>query len=79
MVDDTNNTRDCFVRDQGTSTTERVSVTSGGAQADGGCQGPVITTNGRYVIFAYSSGNLVPNDTNGTWDIFLSRPTARHH
>jgi Tol biopolymer transport system component len=71
VVDDTNDTRDCFVRDLGTSTTERVSVTSDGAQANGACQGPVVTADGRYVTFAYSSGGLLQNDTNGTWDIFL--------
>ena len=71
VPNDTNGTRDCFVRDQASSTVERVSVSSGGAEGNGGCEGPAISGDGRYVAFAYSGGSLVPNDANGTWDIFL--------
>lgn len=30
-----------------------------------------ITPNGKYIIFASEAFNLVPDDTNNTWDIFL--------
>ena len=72
VVDDTNGTRDCFVRDLNSGTIERVNVTSAGAQSVGSrCLGPVLSADGRYVAFAFSATDLVPNDTNGTWDIFL--------
>ena len=55
---DTNNGYDIFVRDRQAGTTERVSVTSTGAQTmfDGGFD-PVISGNGRYVAF-YSDAPL---------------------
>jgi Tol biopolymer transport system component len=32
---------------------------------------PVVTPNGRYVVFESLSGDLAPGDTNGKWDVFL--------
>jgi hypothetical protein len=71
VPNDTNGVYDCFVRDQGSGSTERVSLSSGGAQGNNSCQGPAISEDGRYVAFHSTAGNLVPNDTNGTWDIFV--------
>jgi hypothetical protein len=51
--------------------TERVSVSSSGAQADHGSYGPVISADGRFVAFASSATNLVPGDTNGRDDVFI--------
>jgi Tol biopolymer transport system component len=68
---DTNGRRDVFVRDRVTGTTERVSVSSGGAQANGHsfCDG--ISADGRFVLFESIASNLVPGDTNGSWDVFV--------
>ena len=68
---DTNGQVDVFVRDRSTGTTQRVSVSSTGAQADLGSSGPAISADGRYVVFASSATNLVAGDTNGHRDIFL--------
>ncbi len=69
---DTNGTRDVFVRDRGTGTTERVSVSSGGAQGNGESAEPVISGgSGGYVAFVSAASNLVPGDTNRRFDIFV--------
>lgn len=71
---DTNNANDVFVHDQTTGTTSRVSVASDGTQGNGSSGywlGVSITANGRYVAFHSEADNLVPNDTNGDFDIFV--------
>jgi uncharacterized repeat protein (TIGR01451 family) len=74
---DTNGAADIFVRDRLTGTTERVSVSSAGAQANGnsglldGMGGPSISADGRYVAFDSEASNLVKGDTNGAPDIFV--------
>lgn len=72
---DTNAVFDIFVRDRLAGTTERVSVSSAGAQADtnsaSGPQPPSISADGRYVAFEHGATNLVPGDTNGVMDIFV--------
>lgn len=71
VADDTNGAIDVFVRDVWTGTTERVSVSSEGAQANGACDYSAISADGRYVAFRSSASNLVPGDTNGARDIFV--------
>jgi Tol biopolymer transport system component len=68
---DTNNAFDVFVRDRLNGTIERVSVSSGGGQADGPSDYVDISGDGRYVVFHSTASNLVANDTNGKPDIFL--------
>ncbi|WP_406114982.1 hypothetical protein [Kitasatospora purpeofusca] len=67
---DTNGGTDVFVRDLATGRTERVSLTSSGAQADGRSYDGSISGNGHYVVFT-STAALVPGDTNGAEDIYL--------
>jgi hypothetical protein len=52
-------------------TTERVSVSSGGAQGDSDSFGPAISADGRFVTFDSFATNLVPGDTNGAYDVFV--------
>ena len=74
---DTNGAPDVFVRDRLTGTTERVSVSSTGAEANGnsgvvdGMGGPSISADGRYVAFDSEATNLVKGDTNGVIDVFV--------
>jgi len=68
---DTNDHRDIFVHDRQTGQTTRVSVASGGAQANGPSFDPSISADGRYVAFASNASNLVSGDTNNTGDIFV--------
>jgi Tol biopolymer transport system component len=60
-----------FVHDSRTGVTERVSVSSSGAEASTWCFAPSISGDGRYVAFTTYSDNLVPGDTNGTGDVFV--------
>lgn len=55
----------------------RVSVGPAGVQANGPSAAPVVSANGRYVAFDSDASNLVPNDTNGTRDVFLADLEAR--
>ncbi|MGD9519826.1 MAG: TolB family protein, partial [Armatimonadota bacterium] len=68
---DTNDTNDIFVHDRLTGQTTRVSVATGGGQANDWSEGPSISADGRYVAFHSSADNLVPGDTNGHEDIFV--------
>ncbi len=62
---------DVFVRDRESGTTERVSVGPNGVEGDGESAGPSISADGRFVAFYSFATNLVPGDTNGTWDVFV--------
>jgi hypothetical protein len=75
---DTNNSRDVFVRDRQSGTTERVSVDSAGVQAVGTSGSPSISANGRYVAFWSGADNLAPGDTNGFSDVFCARSSRRY-
>ncbi len=71
VAGDTNSTTDIFVRDLVAGTTIRASVDSTGVQGNSYAQYPSISSDGRYVVFESLASNLVPGDTNGTWDVFL--------
>ncbi|MBT2514694.1 HYR domain-containing protein [Arthrobacter sp. ISL-30] len=69
---DTNGAYDVFVGDRVTGSIERVSVASDGSQANGGLSlAPAISADGRYAAFASIASNLVPDDTNNTYDVFV--------
>ena len=51
--------------------TRRVSVDSGGAQANQQSAGPAITPDGRYVAFHSVASNLFPGDLNADFDVFV--------
>lgn len=71
VAGDTNNASDLFVLDRQTGELSRVSVSSGGAQANGGSWGAAVSPTGRYVAFNSLANNLVPGDTNGRDDAFV--------
>jgi hypothetical protein len=68
---DTNGANDLFIRDRQTGVTERVTVDSNGNQANGDSWWGALSADGRYVAFDSEASNLVPDDTNGTYDIFV--------
>ena len=75
---DTNQRPDIFVHDLMSNVTTRVSVTSNGGQARGSSRFPAISADGRIVAFASDAENLVPDDTNQRWDVFVhDRTTLR--
>lgn len=69
---DNNLVYDVFVRDRQLGTTERVSISSAGAQANGASGNyPSISADGRFVTFQSTATNLVPGDTNIFGDVFV--------
>jgi Tol biopolymer transport system component len=68
---DTNSTFDAFVHDQKTGSTTRVSVDSAGNEGNGDSFAPSISANGRFIAFQSDATNLVPGDTNSTFDVFV--------
>jgi len=63
-----------YVRDRAAHTTEIVSISNTGQFAGADCMvwgSTSLSADGRYALFQSKAGNLVPNDTNGTTDIFV--------
>ena len=69
---DTNGISDIFVYDRQTDTIQRVSVAADGTQGNGNSMCPSISADGRYVAFDSDASNLVPGDTNGVNDVFVT-------
>ena len=72
---DTNQARDVFIRDLSAGVTERISVGSGGVQANGSSHttggSPAISGDGQIVAFYSDASNLVAGDTNAQPDVFV--------
>ena len=60
-----------FLHDRNTGTTELVSRTRFGLEADGRSNAPSISGNGRFVAFESRATDLVSFDTNNLKDIFV--------
>jgi N-acetylneuraminic acid mutarotase len=63
-----------FVKDRQTGVIENISVATDGTDATGNnmlSNGATISADGRYVLFLSSAANLVPDDTNGSQDLFI--------
>jgi hypothetical protein len=71
VAGDTNGVDDAFVHDLRTGITERVSVDSSGAEADGATEIPFLSADGRFAAFSSFATNLVAGDTNQHVDAFL--------
>jgi hypothetical protein len=71
VPEDTNDVWDIFVHDLLTSETYRVSVASDGTEANGTSEYISISYDGRFVSFGSWANNLVPDDTNLAWDVFV--------
>lgn len=69
----TTNAHNVFLRDREARTTTLVSVNlSGEGGADAGCLSPVISTNGRFVVFNSAAGNLAPGGSpRGTVRLYV--------
>lgn len=76
VADDANGASDVFVRDLVAATTTRVSVRTGGGEAELESSGPVLSGDGRVVAFTSTASNLVAGDTNGAPDVFVHDRTS---
>jgi len=72
VPDDTNGLLDVFIRRRDQQTTTRLSVGPDGAPGDGLSFAPVVSADGALVVFSSEADNLVPDDSNGTRDVFLA-------
>lgn len=69
---DVNGLGDVFVRDRLAGTTELVSVSSAGVQADNHCLGnSAVSADGAVVVFDSYAANLAPNDPQSELDVFV--------
>jgi hypothetical protein len=68
---DTNGHSDVFIRDRAQGTVRRLSVSPGGAQANGSSGSAVISADGRFIAFVSGASNLVHRDTNRADDVFV--------
>jgi Tol biopolymer transport system component len=74
---DMNGDEDVFVYDRVANTTTRVSVGTGGVEADWDSRYPAISADGRYVSFSSEASNLVIGDSGDFDDVFVrDRTTA---
>ncbi len=71
VTGDGNNVADIFVHDRATKITERVSIDSSGMEANRESYFPSISGDATKVVFPSAADNLVANDSNKTWDIFV--------
>ena len=70
VANDTNGVADIFVRDRLSGITERVSISSTGAQMDAPAELPMICADGRVVVFQSQATNLIPGDGVIQTDIY---------
>ena len=68
---DANGLTDIFVRDIQSNTTDIVSLSSAGVQANLAAQNTTISSDGRFITFASMADNLVAGDTNAAFDVFV--------
>lgn len=71
VAGDTNGQTDVFVHDRLRRRTERVSISTEGAQGNADSIAPSISLDGRFIAFESGATNLVRNDRNEHADIFL--------
>jgi len=69
---DTNGVSDVFLYDTKLKTTIRANRGPAGAQSNSGASyEPVISGDGRYIVYRSAAANLVSGDTNNYYDVFL--------
>lgn len=68
---DTNGVFDVYAWDLATGAVARVSSTNAGFSGNSDSYVPTISDGGRFVSFFSYASNLVPGDTNFTYDVFL--------
>lgn len=69
---DTNGVADVFLADRSSGKVTRISTSASGAQGDKLVHhGLAMSADGRLVVFPSAATNLVPDDTNGSVDMFV--------
>lgn len=68
---DTNGFTDVYVKDVVSGAVTRASLTASGVQANQHCYIPSLSADGTKVSFTSNATNLVANDTNASYDVFV--------
>src|ERR1041384_2019171 len=77
LANDTNNASDIFVRDLVVGTTTLVSISANGVSPGNGASSwPVMTPDGRFILFESRARDLDTNDLNGVSDLFVRNLNA---
>ncbi len=77
VANDNNNLWDIFLWQKGQTGLKRISLTHDGKERNGGTEAAsrqvasVISGNGKFVAFATTASNMVPNDSNTFQDVFV--------
>ena len=71
VQNDNNGFGDVFLHDRQTGETRLISISNNGEQGNGTSGGPVITPNGRYIVYSSVADNLIDGDINLGNDLFL--------
>jgi Tol biopolymer transport system component len=71
VIDDHNNKKDVFVRDNWTGQVTRVSVASDGSESNGDSFDPSISSDGRLVVFSSKASNLGDPNEQGCIRIYV--------
>ena len=71
VAGDTNRSPDVFLWDRQSGNIERASVGPNGVQANGPSYSPMLSADGRYLLFLSYATNLVPGDVGGQPDVFV--------
>lgn len=74
---DENSTKDIFLHDRLSGENTLVSVSSTETQGDDQSYAPDVSSNGRYITFFSAATNLVANDTNDGFDVFVRDRTLQ--
>ncbi|MHB0915236.1 MAG: TolB family protein [Thermoleophilia bacterium] len=70
------NCSDVFAKDTLSGQVYWVSTDAAGVAANASSWDPVISADGRFVAYSSNAGNIVPGDTNGTYDVFVRGTTG---
>lgn len=76
VANDTNNMRDVYLADILNQTNILISVNTNGVAANCIASEPSIDATGRYVAFSSLATDLIPNDTNNSFDVFVRDSVA---
>jgi Tol biopolymer transport system component len=69
---DDNGVRDAFRYDRKTGTSVLISRTPDGTSANEGSEDPALSTSGRYAVFWSSATDMVEDDLDGTWQVYVT-------
>jgi Tol biopolymer transport system component len=71
VADDTNRASDIFLRNVETGALTRIPGGTGVEEANGSSDRPILSADGRFIVFRSSASNLVDDDNNQRPDLFL--------